>query len=314
MLSNLRPPAELEISSPQLATRWRTWRREWENYAVAVELAGKPQAVQVAVFLNCAGGEAQEVASHFSGWSAEQGLDELVSRFEAFCVPRQNVVRERYNFYTRGQKPDESVSQYLSALRSLAATCDFPDGDNMLRDRICIGLRDQKIQAALLKRADLTLQMAIDIALSEEAANRDLKVFGTESHSEQTDNLAAVSGHNRSQPTRKCKFCGRDHPMVRSRCPAWGKACLVCGQANHFACSTICGSRRPPPGSGGRGPVRQPAARPLSLAATVGAAAAGRDQLTATPPAGQRRDPPPGASGAHQHEHWDVLSTAGHSE
>ena len=62
MLSNLRPPPELEIGSPQLATRWRTWRREWENYAIAVELTGKPHAVQVAVFLNCAGGEAQEDA------------------------------------------------------------------------------------------------------------------------------------------------------------------------------------------------------------------------------------------------------------
>ena len=305
MLSNLRPPPELEIGSPQLATRWRTWRREWENYAIAVELTGKPHAVQVAVFLNCAGGEAQEVASHFSGWSTEQGLDELVSRFEAFCVPRQNVVRERYNFYTRGQKPDESVSQYLSALRSLAATCAFPDQDNMLRDRLCIGVSNRNIQAALLKRADLTLQMAIDIALSEEAANRDVKVLGKEPQSEHVD-LAAVSEPNRPQSPRKCKFCGREHAMIRSRCPAWGKVCLVCGQANHFACSTVCNSRRPPPGSSRqRGPARQFAGRPAAAAAaTVGAAAAGRAQLTADRPG----VPPTDSSGAT--EPWDVLSSA----
>ena len=62
-----------------------------------MELASKPNAVQVAVFLNCAGAVAQEVASHFPGWTKEQGLDDpqigLVSRFEKYCVPRQNFVR-----------------------------------------------------------------------------------------------------------------------------------------------------------------------------------------------------------------------------
>ena len=99
MFSNLRAPPELDITSEQIATKWRTWRREWDIYATATELASKSQAVQIAVFLNCVGRDTQEVASHFTDWSDDQSwtkaLAPLVECFEAYCVPRENVVRER---------------------------------------------------------------------------------------------------------------------------------------------------------------------------------------------------------------------------
>ena len=60
----------------------------------------------------------------------------------------------------------------MPALRSLVVTCDFPDPNNMIRDRLVIGVADSPTQRALLRQADLTLTAAVDIALSEEAQGR----------------------------------------------------------------------------------------------------------------------------------------------
>ena len=70
----------------------------------------------------------------------------LLERFQAFCIPRQNVIMERFNFSNRSQRPGESLTPCMAALWSLAATCEFPDRENMPRDRIVMGLRDHKIQ------------------------------------------------------------------------------------------------------------------------------------------------------------------------
>ena len=32
-----------------------------------------------------------------------------------------------------------------------------------------------------------------------------------------------------------CKFCGYEHPLVKKKCPAWGKTCKRCKEKNHFA-------------------------------------------------------------------------------
>ena len=247
------------------------------------------------------------MASHFTDWSDDQGwtkaLAPLVECFEAYCVPRANVVRERYNFYTRGQQPGETITQYLSALRTLAATCAFPDTDNMLRDRLCIGVTDSTIQAALLKRADLTLALALDIALSEEAAGRDLSAFGNDARLATAD-LAAVSVPGRPpRPTQVCKFCCREHPMVRSRCPAWGKVCRSCGQENHFASSALCCSRQR--GSGDRrGPsLLPPAGRPPRPTTS------GRSPLAATLTAGVDSDHQEPLDPPRRQEQFDIMSS-----
>ena len=174
---NPRPPSVLNIASPCLASEWRQWRREWAYYATASEISAKPPAVQVAIFFNCAGRGAQEIASHFTDWTEDNGLNALLERFQAFCIPRQNIVLERFNFYSRHQQSGESVAQFVDALRSLAATCDFPDREDIIRDRIAMGVRDRRIQRELLKTPTLTLTQALNIALAEEAAGRDVRVI-----------------------------------------------------------------------------------------------------------------------------------------
>ena len=245
VMMSLRNPTELDFSAANMAAEWARWSRDWGFYAAARELSSKPVPVQVGTFFNYAGVGAQEVASHFE-WAEADGLPALLELFKAYCNPRRNVVLERYNFHARMQQPGESITSFLAALRSLAKTCEFPDMDNMLRDRLVMGVADPATQRALLRQADLTLTAAVDIAMSEEASRRDQQRIGGVPAGE-GPNPAAVSAVSRPAPATDapiCRFCARSHVLQRSRCPAWGKSCNSCGGRNHF--SACC--RAAPPG------------------------------------------------------------------
>ena len=72
-----------------------------------------------------------------------QDADVILAKFNEYFVPKRNTIYERYVFNSRSQKADESFDQFLTALRKLAATCEFGTfEDQMLRDRVVTGLRD----------------------------------------------------------------------------------------------------------------------------------------------------------------------------
>ena len=70
-----------------------------------------------------------------------------------------NVPYERFLFFKRDQLPEESFDGYLASLRTLASTCEFGDlEEDLIRDRIVCGLRDESVQRSLLQKTKLTLK------------------------------------------------------------------------------------------------------------------------------------------------------------
>ena len=145
------------------------------------------------------------------------------------------MILERFNFHARVQRPGESITAFLADLRSLIVTCDFPDQDNMLRDRLVMGVAERATQRALLREADLTLSKAVDIALSEEASARDQQSMGGVRQEEAVSAVSPAVPPSGSVSVGQCRFCARSHEMRRSLCPAWGKKCNACGGRNHFS-------------------------------------------------------------------------------
>ena len=62
----LPPPQPLDIHHPQLAEKWRKFKRAWVNYSLATGLIDKAEAVQVATLLTAIGEEAREVYATFT--------------------------------------------------------------------------------------------------------------------------------------------------------------------------------------------------------------------------------------------------------
>ena len=88
-------------------------------------------------------------------------LDSVIDKFDAFFKVRKNVIFERARFNRRSQCPDESVEQFITSLYSLADSCDYGTlRDEMIRDRIVVGIRDQSLSERLQLDARLTLESA----------------------------------------------------------------------------------------------------------------------------------------------------------
>lgn len=66
--------------------------------------------------------------------------------------PKKGLLSKRYLFNTRNQNDTETFNQYLDELRKLIKNCDFKDQeDDILRDRIVMGIKDNEIREQLLE-------------------------------------------------------------------------------------------------------------------------------------------------------------------
>ena len=112
--------------------------------------------------------------------------------------------------------------------------------DELIRDRIVIGITDSRLRRNLLQDNNLTLAGAIDRGRAAETTSRQLKSMDA------GDEVKAVrhktKGHKSKHPQAKtskpayiknCKYCGKGHERDKEKCYAYGKTCSYCGKKNH---------------------------------------------------------------------------------
>ena len=179
-MEKLRAPQAISFGAANLANEWRKWRKQFEIYFQAAELSKKAKATQVAILLNVAGTEAQEIYDAFVFTAGDEGpaVKDVLNKFDDNCNPRKNEVSERHQFWSRDQHEDETVDQWLTELRTKAATCGFGDQkDEVIRDKIVFEVRDGRVKERLLREANLTLQSALDICRAAETSTYQAKMM-----------------------------------------------------------------------------------------------------------------------------------------
>ena len=209
--------------------------------------------MRVATLLSVIGEDAAKVYDTFT-WLAgenEQCIDQVLSKFDSYCEPRTQIIYERFRFNNRVQEAGESISAYLTELRTIAKNCahDGITPDEILRDRLVLGLRDDKMRERLLRINDLTLEKAIDICKASEQTSAQLQAMQSGTHDvvsfvrkRQTRHAASTPANRTYKKTstpkrattveQDCKYCGRQHG--KRECPAYGQTCRKCGKKNHF--------------------------------------------------------------------------------
>ncbi|XP_068717216.1 uncharacterized protein [Montipora capricornis] len=167
---------------------------------------------------------------------------------------------ERYIFNSCIQTPEETVDGYVNRLRKLASSCQFGTlTEEMIRDRLVIGIHDTGTKARLLREKDLSLDKALDMCKSSEIANKQIKSPQHESkQSKEELHLVQDKSKNNTKKSRpsnpnktnkgskktwKCKFCGQAKWHSKpTDCPAYGQQRRICNKMNHF--SKVCLSRK----------------------------------------------------------------------
>ena len=138
----------------------------------------------------------------------------------------------------------ESVEQFITSLYTLAENCDYGDlKDQMIRDRIVVGIRDQAQSERLQMDEGLTLEKAKTLVRQREAVQEQQILL---KHGQKDDksidflrqgvpSKGKVPPRNRSQaPARKprqtqskCSRCGKG-PHTRQQCSARDAECHNC--------------------------------------------------------------------------------------
>lgn len=260
--STIPLPSKLDFKG-NLAVNWKKFKRLWTNYEVASRLNTQSGDIRTATFLTCIGPDVLEIYDGlpFANSEEETQIDKIIELLDAYFIGETNEIYEAYLFNQRVQEIGESFDSFLTALRSLAKTCNFGSmQDRMIRDRVVVGIRDNSTRKKLLAENKLTLNKCIDICRASETTSKQLKEMS------QAEEVSAISTgnpkwktdpRNRSgwetakghlptpskQPGQiKCKFCHKTHARKKELCPAWQQKCGNCGQMNHF--SVACNSQK----------------------------------------------------------------------
>lgn len=206
----------------------------------ASEKQAKPDKLKVALLLNQIGNQALDIYNTFQYVEGESkdNYTDVISKFDAYCQPRKNVVYERFKFFSRSQEEGEPVDKYVTDLRKQAALCEFEDQvDSLIRDRLVLGLRDKQIQERLLRELNLKLQKELHSCRVNEISKQEMQeIKGGEvvvKIKSKARKPVATTAPNQEQVLKskfkkKCSRCGYQH--LRKQCPAHGKICGNCNK------------------------------------------------------------------------------------
>ncbi|XP_008178248.1 uncharacterized protein LOC103307755 [Acyrthosiphon pisum] len=105
----------------------------------------------------------------------DKSYDTLKEMLSNYINPKPNVLTERYKFKERKQGSEETISQFVTALKKLSQYCEFGNNlDDSLRDQVVYGIRDNNIKKRLMSEPELTFRKSVTLCLSMEAANNDV--------------------------------------------------------------------------------------------------------------------------------------------
>ena len=166
--------------------------------------------------------------------------------FDKYFVCKHNVIYERARFNRRIQEPGESAEAFITAVYKLAEHCQYGSLlDEMIRDRLVVGIRHHGLSERLQMNSELTLEKAVTAIRQHEeikkqqpivretntqeqkGANVDLLKFKKKSHREyQTGKTTYGKGQKEFQKGQKsCGRCGKVPTHSLNNCAAREAEC-----------------------------------------------------------------------------------------
>ena len=234
-METFRLSGEMNFSAGNVTENWTRWYQKFMNFLIAMEKSTKDDLTKIAILLNLLGDEGVSIFNtfKFDDETNSKKFDKEIDKFKVHCVPRKNVVFERYKFFSCTQLEGQTVDVYLTQLKTLASSCEFGEQeDSLIRDRIVLGLHDKSLQDRLLREPQLSLQKATDFVRASEASREQIKTI--KDPQTRCDVDAVIVRRNTRRNSAQvlqsskgdvfnCVKCGRSHR--KRECPAFNKLC-----------------------------------------------------------------------------------------
>ena len=257
--SQLPLPARFDgANGPHQAECWIRWSRRFERYRIASGLKTKPEYEQVSTLLYAIGDCADDILATLRLDETKATYNEVRTALNGYFDIRRNLIVQRALFNKRHQLAGESVDTFIQDLYRLAEDCDYGSlKDSLIRDRIVVGVVDDSFSDRLQAKADLTLEMAVQMSRQAEARkqNKDLirgnaisetapdstRVDLVEPHKRDSKSAMKPEDGVRPKSDRKCMWCGGQQHKRQSR-PAKDITFNSCHKRGHF--QAVCLSKK----------------------------------------------------------------------
>lgn len=251
----LRPDRfDVEPNTTAADLKWLHWYSTFNNFLSEECAKDTPESMKLKLLVN------HLSPTIFSHIRAIKTYKEAIKTLENIYVKPTNEILARHLLTTRKQRSDETVKEYIQALKLLALDCRFTEvtaeehQKESMRGAFIAGISSQKIRERLLEKLNLTLDEAVNLAISLEDAGINTQAFHNTSPStslnlnalpalpESDSNAAAASASFHPNSKRRCFFCGGSVHQ-RIKCPAVNENCQLCSKKGHFA--NVCRSKQP---------------------------------------------------------------------
>ena len=180
---------------------WGFFKQQWTDYEVATGLEEQHPKVRIATLHSVMGKECLQILLNLKLAEEERtDVDACLTALECYFKSKRNIVYERYMFNTCMQNVEEPIDRYVNRLRKQAATCEFGTlTDELIRDRLVLGIRDESTKLRLPKEDKLDLNKALHICRSNEIASSQLKAMSSDSDKAQNKEEKRVVRERKSK-------------------------------------------------------------------------------------------------------------------
>ena len=239
--------------------QWENWLHRFERFRQASGLAGKSEETQISTLIYSMGDRSEDILKSFAlSEEDSEKYSVVIEKFNRHFGKRRNVIYDRAKFNSRSQQEGESAEDFIYHVNALADHCSYGQlRDEMVRDRIVVGIRDAELSQKLQMDPELTLDKATKLVRESEA----IKLQQTTVRPDDTTDIGAVNRRSswrhgqkskqslkprqtpNTQPSATCTRCGQT-AHSRMQCPARDQICHKCKKKGHF--QKLCRSKAVP--------------------------------------------------------------------
>jgi hypothetical protein len=253
---------QLNFSSASLAADWRIFKSQFTVFQVAKKFSKMSGEEQIANLLVLMGPDSVPIYEQFvfdeTVSTKKKTLKNVMKMFDVHFEPVKNVIFERMKFNSMKQG-DMPIHQFITQLLTQADNCDYGAMKNdLVRDRIVVGVTDDKLRDYLIDMDNLDLQKCVTKAKqyishheqsakiagdSVDAVRYTRYSSGMPGSSKTSQGVLAPrqgAGLHRGDPGKtKCVWCNKS-VHIGDSCPARKSKCHKCGLVGHWAASSVC--------------------------------------------------------------------------
>lgn len=245
---------KIDFSSSNVAAQWKVFKSQFNIYKVAKKYSALSEDEQICNMLVQMGQDSVPIYEQFSfddsRADTKKTLANAVKFFDNYFEPVKNLMFERVKFNSIRQG-ELSIHQFIVKVQNQAEYCDYGQvKGELIRDRIVVGVRDQKLREYLIDIEDLDLPKCIQKAKQYTVNHSQSMMFSSATGGENVDGIstkfssrdikAAKSGIDKQPSSDKpCYLCGKTFHRGKV-CPAKESECRRCHGKGHWASSKAC--------------------------------------------------------------------------